>query len=345
MKVKAESNSVLPLSAFALTLAASGLACATPTYVFTNFDGPGQNAGGTTVNAINDHGAVVGFSSNNAANPFLLTNFIRAADGTTTFPSTGGAPLANANGINDANTVAGTDGNSRAFVVAPGQPTPTFLPAAEGPGTTSEVAFGINNANVIVGQEASANSGTTPGFVYRNGAFTLLNPVANAVVTNAQAINNNGLVAGFYSTDAVHQHGFLYDTVNSTYRLIADPVVANLLLTQFLGINDNDIAVGYWQDFGGSQHGFLYDIANGQYSFLDDPDAALTGPSITQITGINDHGEIAGFYVDAATGLQRGFVGVAAAAVPEPATLALVAAGLAACVARRRGETKRARGG
>ena len=59
----------------------------------------------------------------------------------------------------------------------------------------------------------------------------------------------------------------------------------------------------------GGQHGFLFNIATGVYTFLDDPSAAATGLSITQITSVNDMGEIDGFYVDATTGLQTGSVG------------------------------------
>ena len=53
-------------------------------YTFTSFDGPGNNGGGTTVNGINNNGDVVCFSSDNAANPTLLTNFIRNPNGTFT---------------------------------------------------------------------------------------------------------------------------------------------------------------------------------------------------------------------------------------------------------------------
>ena len=68
--------------------------------------------------------------------------------------------------------------------------------------------------------------------------------MANASVTNAHGVNNNGLVVGFYSTDGVHQHGFTYDIKTAAYKLLADPFVGNLELTQFLGINDNNQAVG-----------------------------------------------------------------------------------------------------
>ena len=135
----------------------------------------------------------------------------------------------------------------------------------------------------------------------------LLNPLSNAVVTNAQSINDNGLVTGFYSADGQHQHGFFFNTTTGTFTFPADPVEPNLFLTQFLGVNDNGLAVGYWQDNAASQHGFLYDLNTKTYTFVDDPNIGTNnGVQITQITGINDAGRIAGFYVDG-NGVQRGF--------------------------------------
>jgi probable HAF family extracellular repeat protein len=140
------------------------------------------------------------------------------------------------------------------------------------------------------------HTGTTPGFVYSSGAFTTLNPVVNALVTNAQGINNNGLMTGFYSTDGTHCHGFLFNTGTASYTLIADPNVPNFVFSQLLGINDKGIVVGYYGTTNISQHGFLYDVATGQYTFLDDPNqAVINGVSVTQITGISDSGEITGF--------------------------------------------------
>jgi hypothetical protein len=294
-------------------------------YSFTNFDGPGNNAGGTTVNAINNNGAVVGFSSDNAQTPTLLTNFIRNPNGTFTTLNINNDPLANANGINSANQVVGTS-NDNAFLLDTKTNTFTVLPPANPGNTAAEVAFGINDKGTIVGQYTDNVTDTQPGFVDANGKFTILNPVANALVTNAQSVNDNGLVIGFYSTDGQHQHGFLYDTNTQKYTLIADPVVPNLFLTQFLGINDHDEAVGYYQTNDGSQHGLLYNVDTKTYTFLDDPNAAKSGFSITQITGINNSNEITGFYIDSASGLQRGFV--ATAAVPEPGPIVLAGVGL-----------------
>ena len=311
-------------AALALVLAVS--ADADVIYNFTSFDGPGNNAGGTTVNGLNNNGDAVGFSSDNPNTPTLLTNFIRNPNGTFTTLATFD-PLAMANGINDSLTVVGGFSSGTAFVGTNG----SFqtLPSVNGT-TASQTAFGISDNGLIVGQFADNATATTPGYLRQNnGGYTILNPVVSAVVTNAQSVNNTGLVTGFYSTDGVHQHGFFYNAATGTYTLPPDPNISNLVLTQFLGINDDGTAVGYYQTNDGSQHGFLFNLNTQSYTFLDDPNAAHTGVSITQITGVNDSGEIDGFYVDAATGIQRGFIATAATpAVPEPATGGLLAASL-----------------
>ncbi len=226
--------------------------------------------------------------------------------------------------------VVGTTGG-QAFTLQNG--VLTLLPSALPGDTDSETAFGINDNSAIVGQFVRDSTDTVPGFVYSNGQFTILNPVANDVVVNAQGINNQGIVTGFYSTDGEHQHGFFFNTATDQFTLPADPVQPNLFLTQFLGINDNGLAVGYWQDAGGNQHGFLYNLATQQYTFLDDPNAGGNGSSITQITGINDSNEIAGFYVGS-DGVQRGFY--ATTSTPEPGSALLIGLGLVGVGWRRR---------
>jgi hypothetical protein len=303
-------------------------------FLFTNFDGPGDHAGGTTVNGLNNNGAEVGFSANAGAS--VLTNFIRNTDGTFT-TLTLATTTDMANGINKTNEVVGVSGTS-AFLLNGGSL--TTLPPANPASTASQIAFGINDKGVIVGQYTDSVTGNTPGFVDNNGTFTLLNPTATATVTNAQGINDNGLVTGFYSADGVHQHGFLYDTTAATFTLLPDPSTAHtiadgLVLTQFLGINDMGEASGYYQTNNGSQFGFLFDTATDTYTYLDDPLAApVNGVQITQITGINDLGELSGFFIDA-NGVQRGFF---AQQVPEPGLCTLLASlGVSgACLLRRR---------
>jgi len=288
--------------------------------VFTNFDGPPDNTQGTTVNGINNLGQAIGFST--AANG-AFNNFIRNVDGSFTPLSFADSAEAMANGLNANGQVVGSLG-STAFFLTNGGNTVITIPSVTGT-TTAEAAFGINDHGTIVGQYTDAATGSSPGFVLAKGSFTSLNPVANDAQVFAQGINNNGLVVGFYNTDGAHDHGFLFNTNTTSYTLLGDPKVANLFFTQFLGINDHDQAVGYYQTNDGSQHGFLYNIATGSYTFVDDPSAATSGFSITQITGISNSGEFDGFYVDAQTGLQRGFV--AMGSVPEPSSFVLLGIG------------------
>jgi hypothetical protein len=271
----------------------------TGTYQFATFDGP--TGAPTTVNGINNDGTVVGFTTSNMVN----ANFLRTSDGKITALDVGDA-AAMANAVNVSGAVVGV-ANSDAVLLMNGAPS-TLTP----PGAMSSAALGISDDGVIVGQFVDATM-ATPGFVDQGGTFTTINPTAKSTVTNVQGINNNGLAIGFYTEDGTHQHGFLYDTTSKKVTLLADPSTARtmsggLVLTQFLSINDSDQAVGYYQTTDGSQYGFAYDVATSTYRFLDHPQAApFMGVQVTQITGIDDAGEIAGFFVDA-SGAQHGFV-------------------------------------
>jgi hypothetical protein len=322
-------------------------------FVFTNFDGAGDHTNGTTVNGINNNGDIVGFSTGATGN---LTNWIRNPDGSFTLltPPLGTADMAN--GINNAKTVVGVTG-ANAFSLPFGGSSVTLLPAANPGHTGNELAFGINDHGVIVGQyvDTSTTPSTTPGFILNGTTFTILRPVApvnGVLVVNAQGINNNGLVTGFYTTNNTTppvdgnepQHGFFYDSTTKTFTLPADPNKPNFFTVQLLSVNDRGIAVGYWQDTAGNQHGLLYNFNTGTYGFVDDPTVGTIGGLVTtQITGINAADtQITGFYSDASTGTFRGFV----ASIPEPGSLALMGIGLtlaAGFVARRSGAAGRSK--
>jgi probable HAF family extracellular repeat protein len=203
-------------------------------------------------------------------------------------------------------------------------------------------AFGINDHGMIAGQYTTL-AGTTPGFVLNGTTVTTINSPTGPNVVNAQGINNNGLVVGFYVGTDGQDHGFKFNlssAVNNvgTGTAITDPTIpvvpgepgATFVFSQILGINDKGIAVGYYGDSTLSQHGFIYNTNTGTYTFLDDPLARFdNGVEVTQITGINNAGEITGFYTDA-NGLAHGFV--ALAGVPEPSSVVLLGIGLSTAV-------------
>jgi hypothetical protein len=288
----------------------SGSGSGLPTfYIFHNFDGPGSTNGNTVVDGMSTSGAVVGFSSTPVdAN---LTNFIRNPDGTFTLLGLD-STTAVANGVNRTGNVVGVTGTNAFFYT---NHVETMIALASPGDTTAEIAFGINDHGAIVGQFTKGD-GSSPGFLLANNTFTTISP-PNAKSVNAQGVNVNGMVIGFFSTaaqlagpviaDNPEQHGFLFDSTTSTYSALPDPSVQGLFLTQYLGINDMNRAVGYWQDMAGNQHGVIYDQPSNTLITLDSPDAKPSGgTTVTQIVGIANNGQIAGFYVDA-NGQSHGF--------------------------------------
>lgn len=305
-------------------------------YRFINFDGPGAGnaaAAGTNMNGIANNGTIVGVGIDNAGN---FTNFTaNPLTSTNANVLTGLGPAAMAFGVNSAGSVVGTDGNNNAFIISGGGSPVSFLPGS----STAAMAFGINDKGAIVGtMTVGANS---PGFVLNGDNLITVNPPSGATsnMVNAQGINNNGLVVGFYMGNDGNVHGFTANTSNAvggvlTGTAVTDPTIptvpgepgATFVFSQILGINDNGLSVGYYGDSTLSQHGYFYNTLTGKYTFLDDPDAAFNnGVEVTQITGINNSGEITGFYSDA-NGVFHGFV---AYAVPEPGSFALMFIGAA----------------
>jgi len=305
-------------------------------YIFTNFDptltlpsGAGSNA-----NGISNTGQVVG-TQVDVANAPTGDNFtgtpissppLNAAHGQTAF------------GINSAGDVVGGNGSSAFYLPNGGTPQTLTTPAG------AINAFGINDLGNIVGQYAAGAN--TPGFFLPGASSTsfttIYQPIgANSTVVNAQGVNNKGLIVGFYLGNDGQVHGFDANIANASGgslfgAAIADPTIpsvpgepgATFVFSQLLGVNDKGIAVGYYGDSTTSQHGYLYNITTGAYTFLDDPAAAFkNGVEVTQITGISNSGEIAGFYTDAG-GIAHSFTAVPeVTSVPEPSTWLMTLAG------------------
>jgi hypothetical protein len=161
--------------------------------------------------------------------------------------------------------------------------------------------LGVNDNDVAVGFYTDA-SGNNHGYEYNIGTGRF-STVTEAGVTNltAAALNNRNDVAGFYVNSAGTTDGFL-KVRDRTFISLAVPGASS---TMALGVNNSDEVVGVYTVGSGSSaqmHGFTW-TPGGRFHTVDDPH----GIGTTTINGVNDHGQLVGFYVDSA-GYTDGFL-------------------------------------
>jgi len=275
---------------FLLTLAAvaGGVAFA-DSYTFLSLDV--TRGAGTAPHGINSAGQVVGtYTEGSRTLGFLYSS------GTFSTITVPGATLTSPSGIDNAGQIVGYydlagDGNYRGFIDVGGA-TASF----DVPGASTTQALGINDAGQIVG--SFTDSSGEHGFVYAGGAFATID-VPGATSTSSTGMNNAGEIVGTYIGADSRAHGFVYSGGAFTYP---EPPGGEQALT--LGINDAGQIVGL--------PGFLY--SGGSFSPIDLPGAARGAAP----AGINNAGQIAGFYFDAG-GAMHGFL---ATPIQQPSLLA-----------------------
>jgi probable HAF family extracellular repeat protein len=165
------------------------------------------------------------------------------------------------------------------------------------PGAVATLAARVNDQGQIVG--AYSKVPNTPvfslshGFLMHNGVFTSID-FPGARRTQPFGINNLGHIVGEYSDQGGRSHGFLWK--NGVFETIDAPGSTSTLATD---INDNGQIVGI--DATGGQ-GFLRSTG-GAFTSIGAPDA------ITQPFGINNNGQIVGFYTPLdQPRIRRGFL-------------------------------------
>lgn len=133
-------------------------------------------------------------------------------------------------------------------------------------------------------------------------------------------MSNNGLVVGeVVDHDGVH--GFIHDGENIN---LFD--VAGAQLTIINDINDNGLFVGSYVDGQGVRHGFLGD-SDGLLGTIK-----IDGAVDIAIQGVNDRGDVVGFYSDGVD--TYGFKGVAWS-VSEPSAVVLLLSSMLFLLSRR----------
>jgi len=181
--------------------------------------------------------------------------------------------------------------------------------------------LGVNDNNMAVG---FYNDGTNNhGYVYNisTQVFTPINlPGAwGAVSVTGAGINNAGEITGFYTDGSNNTWGFTDNA--GWFSNFEMPGTTN---TAFFGINEWGQVVGSYVDGSGLTNGLLYDSST-DYQTIDDPSASATsafGVDGTTINGINDSGDVVGFYSDG-TNVD----GFEATPTPEPESLWLILSG------------------
>ena len=155
------------------------------------------------------------------------------------------------------------------------------------PGATASAVYGVNATGHMVGGFNDTNGSRIHGFLYDGTTFvTLDDPAGNVYGTNANGINDAGVIVGTYDIAEI-PHGFVY--TNGSYTNFDCPNSAG---TNATGINSSGQIVGFcW--YNSTYHGFL--LNNGDYTAIDFPQAALT-----YLYGINDAGAMAGTFEDPA---------------------------------------------
>ena len=231
------------------------------TYVTLDYPGTMANRdrywGGTTAQSLNDSGVIVGWHGRTYLG---LPNGYTYSGGTfQAVPSQACALVTKADGVNNGGQIVGASELGRSSCY----PRPTSM------------------ANPVL------------GYLYGGGTFTALAPPAS-IASDAQGLNNHGMVVGSYADAAGTEHGFQY--LAGHFTTIDYP---GSTATRAMGVNDVSQIVGACTLADGKSHGFL--LSEGAFTMIDVP-----GATATEATGINNSGWIVGSYTDS-TGTHHGF--------------------------------------
>ena len=171
------------------------------------------------------------------------------------------------------------------------------FPTGDSASPVTDQLLGVNDSDIAVGFFVDAR-GNNHGYEYNinTGRFSsVVDPQNQGASLQATAINDRGDIAGNIGSDGfLLRHGHL-----------AELAVPGASATMALGVSNFDEVVGTYMVGSGSSaqmHGFTWQPGRG-FTSIDDPH----GTGTTTINGVNDFGQLVGFYVDA-NGNTDGFL-------------------------------------
>jgi hypothetical protein len=302
------------LAAGAVTLAGSASAAtlsprAGTAYSFQTIDNP-RDLTFNQLLGINDEGQIVGYFGSGAAghpnkgyvippfsHSFVNENFPGSVQTQVTGENNRGVTV----GFwSNTNMGVGMDANF-GWVDVNGHFRTADYPAGSPASPAVDQLLGVNDSDIAVGFYTDA-SGNNHGYEYNinTGRFSsVVDPNAPSTSLTAAAINDLGQVAGVYTAPDGNTDGFLLSHGHLTG--LAAPGASS---TMALGVNNFDEVVGVFVPSGNANalEGFTWTPQHG-FTVINDPH----GLESTTINGVNDRGQLVGFYVDA-NGNTDGFL-------------------------------------
>lgn len=177
---------------------------------------------------------------------------------------------------------------------------PGQLPVEEGGWTE---LLGVNDKGTLVGGFATQPSETEfllqSGFILADERLTVVN-VPGAPVTGIIGVNNREDVVGYYLLDDLTRLHSYTRTKHGVIVTLPDAAVGEFSFTQASSINGAGVVVGTCGSELEPIRAFVY--RNGEYTYFEHPGAVETW-----FWGLNDHGDVSGFWLGS-TGSYQGFV-------------------------------------
>jgi hypothetical protein len=168
--------------------------------------------------------------------------------------------------------------------------------------------FWTDNAKNEHGFVVEINTNSTPiatNFVEFSPAMAS----PTAVATQTSNITNTNLVCGFWTDNNGIDHGFtvMFNAAAHRFNLVNQltPNLPNVKSLSPFGCNDHGAVVGSFIDTGGNVHGFVFDGADWhQYDAAGSSQNQVFGVMGTVINGINNDGNIVGFFSNGTTAVN-----------------------------------------